>query len=47
MLDDDNDTEEDLHVALAELIGALFKTHKELTMPLVDLLYTSILKNCL
>jgi hypothetical protein len=47
MLDDDNDTEEDLHVALAELIGVLFKTHKELTLPLVDLLYNNILSKVL
>ncbi len=47
MLEDDNDIEEDLHVALAELIGTLFKTHKELTLPLVELLYNNILSKVL
>ena len=47
VLDEDNDTEEDLHVALAELIGILFKTHKELTLPLVQILYTQVLAKVL
>jgi hypothetical protein len=39
LIDEDNDIEENLHVAIAELMGTMFKTHKELTLPLVDLLY--------
>jgi hypothetical protein len=38
-LHDDNDTEEELHVAIAQLIGILFKTHKAAMMPMVDILY--------
>jgi len=34
-------------VAIAELIGKLFKTHKELTLPLVHVLYTQVLSNVL
>jgi hypothetical protein len=47
LIDEDNDTEEELHVAIAELMGSLFKTHKELTLPLVDLLYNQILSKVL
>lgn len=47
VLDDDNDQEEDLHVGLAELIGVLFKTHKELTLPLVSILYSEVLTKVL
>lgn len=47
VLDDDNDQEEDLHVGLAELIGIMFKTHKELTLPLVNILYTEVLTKVL
>jgi len=27
LINEDNDTEEDLHVAIAELMGTMFKTH--------------------
>ena len=47
VLNDDNDQEEDLHVGIAELIGILFKTHKELTLPLVNVLYTEVLTKVL
>jgi importin-5 len=47
LIDDDVDNEEELHVALAELIGVLFKTHKELTLGLVDLLYHKVLNTVL
>ena len=47
LLDEDNSCEEDLHVAIAELIGVLFKTHKELMLPLVEILYKDILSKVL
>jgi hypothetical protein len=47
LLNEDNDKEEELHVALAELIGVLFKTHKELTLPLVNVLYNNVLSKVL
>lgn len=40
LINEDNDIEENLHVSIAELMGTMFKTHQELTLPLVDLLYT-------
>lgn len=37
----DSDLDEDtLYVALGDLMGILFKTHKELTLGIVELLYT-------
>ena len=47
LIDEDNDIEENLHVAIAELMGTMFKTHQELTLPLVDLLYNQILSKVL
>eukprot|EP00331_Platyophrya_macrostoma_P022094 CAMPEP_0176443770 /NCGR_PEP_ID=MMETSP0127-20121128/22638_1 /TAXON_ID=938130 /ORGANISM="Platyophrya macrostoma, Strain WH" /LENGTH=1003 /DNA_ID=CAMNT_0017829097 /DNA_START=385 /DNA_END=3396 /DNA_ORIENTATION=+ len=47
ILNDDNDQEEELHVGIAELIGMLFKTHKELTLPLVETLFTHVLSKVL
>lgn len=47
MINEDNSSEEDLQVAIAELIGVLFKTHKEMTLPLVELLYTQVLTKVL
>jgi len=47
LIDEDNDIEENLHVAIAELMGSMFKTHQELTLPLVDLLYNQILSKVL
>jgi len=47
MLNEDTSSEEDLQVAIAELIGVLFKTHKEMTLPLVELLYTQVLSKVL
>ena len=32
---------------ITDVIGALFRTHKELTLPFVDYLYTNILVNAL
>jgi len=46
-LDGDTDQEENLHVAVAELIGMLFKTHKELTLGLAALLYSDVLAKVL
>ena len=46
-VDPDDDDEEDLHIALAELMGILFKTHKELTLPLAGVVYTQILSKVL
>lgn len=39
--------EEELQVAIAELIGILFKTHKEQTLQLADLLYSQVLPKVL
>ena len=47
VLEGEDDDEEDLHVGLAELIGVLFKTHKEMTLPLVNILYTQVLSKAL
>lgn len=47
MLNEDTSSEEDLQVGIAELIGVLFKTHKEMTLPLVELLYTQVLSKVL
>lgn len=47
LLDEENSTEEDLQIAVAELIGSLFKTHKEMTLPLVELLYNEVLAKVL
>ena len=47
MLNEDTSSEEDLQVVIAELIGVLFKTHKEMTLPLVDLIYTQVLSKVL
>eukprot|EP00331_Platyophrya_macrostoma_P020884 CAMPEP_0176475722 /NCGR_PEP_ID=MMETSP0127-20121128/43759_1 /TAXON_ID=938130 /ORGANISM="Platyophrya macrostoma, Strain WH" /LENGTH=1056 /DNA_ID=CAMNT_0017871339 /DNA_START=179 /DNA_END=3349 /DNA_ORIENTATION=+ len=44
---DFNNDEEDLHLALAELFGVLFKTHKELTLPLARVLYTQVIAKAL
>jgi hypothetical protein len=35
-LDEGNLEEDSLYVALGELMGTLFKTHKELTLGMVD-----------
>ena len=40
ILEEDLEMEEELQVAIAELIGILFKTHKEQTLPLAELLYS-------
>lgn len=47
MINEENDSEEDLHVAIAELIGILFKTHKELTLGFVEVIYNQILSKVL
>lgn len=44
----DADLDEDtLYVALGDLMGTLFKTHKELTLGIVELLYTHVLSKAL
>jgi len=44
----DSDLDEDtLYVALGGLMGVLFKTHKELTLGIVELLYTNVLSRAL
>ncbi|EAR88916.3 importin protein (macronuclear) [Tetrahymena thermophila SB210] len=47
ILEDDLEMEEELQVAIAELIGILFKTHKEQTLQLADLIYTQVLPKVL
>ena len=39
--------EDNLYVALGELMGALFKTHKELTLGMVNELYNNVLSGAL
>jgi len=43
--DEDPDMEEELNLAIAAVFGALFKTHKELTLPIVKSLYQQVLPN--
>lgn len=47
ILEEDLEMEEELQVAIAELIGILFKTHKEQTLQLADLLYSQVLPKVL
>lgn len=35
---EETETEENLHVKIAECIGALFKTHKEFVLPLYEII---------
>ena len=46
-IDDGNLEEDSLYVALGELMGALFKTHKELTLGMVEQLYNNVLSGAL
>ena len=44
----ESDLDEDsLYVSLGDLMGVLFKTHKELTLGIVDSLYNNVLSNAL
>ena len=43
MIDEEIKQEEEVQVAISELIGALFKTHKEMTLGLANFLITNIL----
>lgn len=36
MLDEENQEEDSLYVSLGDLMGVLFKTHKELTLGIVN-----------
>jgi len=47
MLDATNNLEDELHLALAELIGTLFKVYKEITLPLAKMIYRDILPTVL
>ena len=47
MIKEENDTEEELHVKIAELIGTLFKTHKDYIGPLFELICSTILPRVL
>lgn len=44
---EENETEEELHVKIAELIGSLFKTHREQVNPLFELICNTILPKVL
>ena len=46
-LDEENEAEDALQIELAELIGVLFKTHKELALPLISILKFDILPKAL
>ena len=46
-LQEDSEKEDELHCVLAELIGVVFQTHKELTLPLAKLLLLHVLPNAL
>jgi hypothetical protein len=43
LIDDEIKIEEEAQVAISELMGALFKTHKEMTMNLVEYIINSVL----
>ena len=47
LIKEENETEEELHVKIAEFIGVLFKTHRDLVQPLCELIYNSILPRVL
>eukprot|EP01017_Pseudomicrothorax_dubius_P048146 TRINITY_DN8710_c0_g1_i2.p1 TRINITY_DN8710_c0_g1~~TRINITY_DN8710_c0_g1_i2.p1 ORF type:complete len:359 (+),score=131.43 TRINITY_DN8710_c0_g1_i2:96-1079(+) len=47
ILQEDSSQEEILHVAIAELCGALFATHREMTLPFVHQLYENVLARVL
>lgn len=42
-MDEENEDEDSLYVALGDLMGILFKTHKELTLSIVYELYRNVL----
>ena len=47
IIEEENEYEEELHCALAEVIGALFETHRDKSVPLAQIVYTKILPNVL
>eukprot|EP01015_Nassula_variabilis_P019223 TRINITY_DN321_c0_g1_i12.p1 TRINITY_DN321_c0_g1~~TRINITY_DN321_c0_g1_i12.p1 ORF type:complete len:537 (+),score=106.57 TRINITY_DN321_c0_g1_i12:1-1611(+) len=47
VLERDNEKEDELHDSVADLLGALFASHQELTLPFVEFLYTNILSKTL
>jgi hypothetical protein len=47
MIKEENETEENLHVKIAEFIGVLFKTHKDQIQALLDLIINTILPKVL
>lgn len=46
-LDEENQEEDSLFVALGDLMGVLFKTHRALTLGIVNELYNSVLSHAL
>lgn len=46
-MDEDNLEEDSLYVALGDLMGILFKTHGELSVPIAKEFYGSVLKGSL
>lgn len=46
-IDEENQEEDTLFVSLGDLMGILFKTHKELTLPIVEQLYKNVLQKAL
>ena len=47
LIKEENNNEYDLQLSLAEIIGIIFKTHKELSGPLVSELFASVLPNAI
>jgi sorbitol-specific phosphotransferase system component IIBC len=47
MIKEENETEENLHVKIAEFIGILFKTHRDQISTLLDLIINTILPRVL
>ena len=47
MIKVENDSEENLHVKIAEFIGILFKTHKDQVQTLLELIINTILPKVL
>ncbi len=47
VIERDNQKEDELHEAVVGVCGALFATHKELTLPFVNFIYNNILTKAL
>lgn len=46
-LDEENQQEDELHIAVSELIGMVFKTQQEVALPLANNIYSNLLSKAL